>query len=127
MDEAEKIYYSLFKSPIPHLLKERFQRASNRLSSIYPQEKLAEHNLAINRVSDLEALELAARYTKNFPLLIMKFRLMIYLAETLSQCRDFYINKTDAKFKGWISLFLGGLRSIIKFLKGFFLLLKLKI
>jgi len=127
MDEAEKIFYSIFKTPIPFSLKERFQRASMSLSAGYTQEELAEHDRAVNRVNDLEALELVARHTKKFPLLVVKVHLMIYLAETLPEYRSFYINRNDAPYKGWSFIFFSSMRTILKFLKGFLLLAKLKI
>jgi hypothetical protein len=127
MDEAEKIYYSIFKAPIPLPLKERFQRASKDLSVCYTQEEMAEYNRVLSKASDLEALELVVRHAKKLPILVMKFNLMIYLAETLPQCRNFYINRDDTLYEGWAFLFFSGLRTIVKYLKGLFLLAKLKI
>jgi hypothetical protein len=127
MDEPEKIYCAIFKSPIPLPIKERFQRASKDLSAGYTQEELAQHNRAISKVADLEALELVARHTKKLPLLVMKFNLMIYLAETLPENRNFYINRNNALCKGWAFLIFSGLRMIMKLSKGLFLLAKLRI
>lgn len=127
MDEADKIYSAIFRSPIPLPLKERFQRASKDLSAGYTQKELTQHNRAISQVADLEALELAARHTKNLPVLVMKFNLMVYLAETLPENRDFYINRKDTRHKGWAFLIFSGLRMVIKLSKGLLLLVKLKV
>ncbi len=127
MDEAEKIFYSIFKTPICPSLKERFQRASTNLSAGYTQEELEEYDRVVNAINDLEALELVARHAKKFPLLVVKVHLMIYLAETMPEYRSFYINRNDTPYKGWIFLFLSSMRTALKFLKGFLLLAKLKI
>jgi len=127
MDEAEQIYHSIFKDTIPLQLKKRFQEASKDLSAGYTQEEIVEYNRALQKTSDLEALELVVRHMNKLPLLVMKFHLMIYLAETIPGCRDFFINRSDTRFAGWIYLFLSGWRTIFKFLKGLFLLVVNKI
>jgi hypothetical protein len=52
---------------------------------------------------------------------------MIYLAETVPECRDYYINRFDTKTTGWIFLFMSGWRTVIKFIKGLFLVKAFKI
>ena len=125
MDEAERIYYALFKKEIPLKLKKRFYEAVSRLLTSYPQERKEECQRSLAEVRDIEALELAARIHNKLPLLVSKFRLMVYLSETLPQNNNYFLNLQDKKFKGKGIVFFSGLRSLIKYIKGIFLLKKI--
>jgi hypothetical protein len=125
--EAEKIFSSIFNSPPPPLLKERYLEAAQRFSKNYTATEIAECQKAIGKIGDLEALELAARHTGKLPLLVLKFRIMTYLAEGSPLSRKFYINDTDAPMTGWFSLFYGGMRTAAKLVKGILLMVYLKI
>jgi len=125
MDEAEKIYYALFKKEIPLKLKRHFHEAASRLFTSYSWERKEECRRALVEVTDIEALELAARIHNKLPLLVSKFRLMVYLSETLPQNINYFLNLQDKKFKGKGIVFFSGLRSLIKYIKGIFLLKKI--
>lgn len=125
MDEAERIYYALFKEEIPLKLKNRYHEAASRLFSSYSQDRKKECQKAFNEVKDIEALEMAARIQDKLPLLVSKFRLMIYLSETLPQNKNHFLNLQDKKLKGKIIIFFSGLRSVIKYIKGIFILKKI--
>lgn len=124
MDEAQRIYNALFKKEIPPHLKKRFYEAVNRLLVSYSPERKEQHRRVIVKVRDIEALEMAARIKNRLPLLVSKLRLMVYLAETLPQNMNYFINPQDRKFRGKGIVFFSGLRSIIKYIKGVFLLRK---
>lgn len=57
--------------------------------------ELRAYKAALDAGADLEALELAARWTKRLPLLTRKFQLMAFLAETLPGNQSLFINHRD--------------------------------
>lgn len=122
MGEAERIYEAIFKAPIPLSIEGRFHKASQELSSGYSDEEKNEYRLALSRVSDLEALELAARRKNRLPMLVSQFKLMVYLAETLPENTKFYLNLKNRRLIWPFSFAFSGLRSAIKLTKGLFLL-----
>lgn len=126
MNCSEKIYYAIFKNKIPPILQKRFEIASDQLMSYFSPQEAANYLRAVNKISDLEALEIVARYTKKLPLLTLNFRLMIVLAETLPENRKFYINKKDNLIYGFLSILIGFLRTLIKVIIGIFLFRTLK-
>lgn len=127
MEEAEKIFNSIFKAPLPLLLKERYLKATEKFSKSYTSSEIAECQKAIEKISDLEALELASRHLKKLPFLVLKFRIIVFLAEGWPLTRKSYINNKDISLVGWFSFFYCGIRTAIKLVKGIFLLTYLKI
>jgi hypothetical protein len=127
LEEAEKIFNSIFKASPPPLLKERYVKASEKFSKSFTPLEIAECQRAIKKTSDLEALELASRYLKKLPFLVLKFRIMVFLAEGWPLLRKHYINNKNASLAGLASIFFCGIRTAAKFVKGFFLLTFLKI
>lgn len=120
--EAQHIYAALFRGPIPPILQDRFLAANVRLNAAADPQELAAYTTAIAATSDLEALELAARLTRRLPLLTRKLRLMAYLAETLPDHQRFYINGSSNFVRAALLIAWEGLTSILKALKGFWLL-----
>ena len=86
-----------------------------------PEENKA-FEAAFKRVSDLEALELAARLREKLAPLVFRFRLMAHLAENLPANQSIFINSRDRRIRGYFSLFCGSLRTLFKSVKGSFLL-----
>ncbi len=127
MEESEKIFNSVFKVPFPPLLKERFSKATEKFSRNYTPSEITECQKAVEKISDLEALELASRHLKKLPFLVLKFRIIVFLAEGWPLTRKSYINDRDVFLLGWLVLFYCCLRTAIKFIKGIFLLAYLKI
>jgi hypothetical protein len=122
MNDAQKIYKAIFKTDIPPLIEKRFLRASEKLSFYYSKKEIEEYNKALSKVSDLEALEFAARRKNRIPLLILKFRLMVYIAETVPENNRFFINLVNRRFEGKICVLFSGLKAVLKYIKGYFLL-----
>jgi len=127
MEEDEKIFNSIFKAPFPPSLKEWCSKATEKFSKNYTPSEITECQKAIEKISDLEALELASRHLKKLPFLVLKFRIIVFLAEGCPLTRKSYINNKDASLLGWLTLFYCGLRTAIKLVKGIFLLAYLKI
>ncbi len=93
--EARRVYSAIFNQPVPSLVVERFAAASERLEANASPAELQAYRAAIDAPVDLEALELAARWTKRLPLLTRKFQLMAFLAETLPGNQPLFINHRD--------------------------------
>lgn len=121
-DEAERIYHAIFRSQISPKIRERYFQAADILFSRFSPEENQVFDEALNKVSDLEALELAARLRKKMPPLVFRFRLMVHLAENLPANQSVFVNSRDRRIISYFSLFFGGLKTLYKFAKGSFLL-----
>lgn len=120
--EAQRIYYTLFRREIPPLVAERFAQASVLLEANVPPADVAAYRRAIASGADLEALELAARYTHKLPLLTRKLGLMAYLAETLPENQALFINERANFVGGLVRLGVAVLHTVWKMVKGLWLL-----
>jgi hypothetical protein len=124
--EAEKIYKAIFKKDTPPLIKDRFHRAAKKFQDGFSEKEKKEYEQVLNKVSDLEALELAARFKGKIPLLVSQVRLMVHLAETLPENQHFFVSFRNKRISGFFSLCVGGMRSFFKWVKGWFLLRRIK-
>jgi hypothetical protein len=120
--EAERIYHAIFRQPIPSQVKDRYYRASESLFSGVSLEENRAFEQALGGVSDLEALEIAARLRNKMPSLVNRFRLMVHLAESLPANQSVFVNSSDRRIPSFISLVFGAARTLYKYLKGRILL-----
>jgi hypothetical protein len=120
--EAQRVYHTLFNRPIPPIVQERFAAGSRRLEANVAAEELARYRAAVASGLDLEALELAGRYTRRLPLLTRKFRLMAYLAETVPQNQGLFISHRDDLPRALVSVGWATLRTVWLMVKGVVLL-----
>lgn len=120
----ERIYRSLFNKEIPIKVRDRFSIASGLLDKTFLREEIEEARQACAEITDLEALELAARYRNKLPYLVHQFQLMVRLAETIPESRHEFVNSKDRRLTGVFYVLLSGMRTFIKLVKGFFLLRK---
>lgn len=122
--EAHNIYAAIFGRPVPPIIVERFAAASAQLHRTVDPQELDRYYRAVAQCADLEALELAARYTRRSTLLGRKFRLMVYLAETLPENQPFFVNERSSLLAGlWHTLY-ATFWTAWKLLKGLWLLRK---
>ena len=120
--EAERIYAALFSEPVPDVIAERFSSASPRLDERADPEELQAYWHVLEHIHDLEAVEVAGRYTKRLGILSRKFHLMTCLAETIPQDRTSFIKDNDTILGAYAALVSGALRTSAKILKGLVLL-----
>ena len=124
--EAARIYRAIFGGDVPAVVKQHFVNASPRLNERFEQSELDSYYHTVERIGDLEALEVAARYVRRIPLLHSKFHMMVYLAETVPENQHHFVNERSNIAAGWWALVSGGARTAIKLVKGLFLLSRLK-
>jgi len=120
--EAQRIYHTLFHREISPVVAERFAQASARLEAHVRPAEVAAYRRAVASGADLEALELAARYTHKLPLLTRKLGLMAYLAETLPENQALFINERSSFALGFVRIGVAGLHTVWQMLKGLWLL-----
>ncbi len=77
-------------------------------------------------MDDLEALEVACRYTRRLPILSRKVHLMVYMAETLPDYHAEFVNEHTSLAGGVKALVAGALRTGAKLTKGLVLLARLR-
>jgi hypothetical protein len=119
--EAAAIYHAIFGRPIPPIVERRFTAASALLDASVSPAELDAYRRAIAGGGDLEALELAARYTRRLPLLSRKFRLMAYLAETLPENQGYFVNERSSFLAAVFVLAGAGVRTGWKMARGLWL------
>ena len=120
--ESQRIYHTLFHREISPVVAERFAQASARLEAHVRPAEVAAYRRAVASGADLEALELAARYTHKLPLLTRKLGLMAYLAETLPENQALFINERANFVGGLVRLGVAVLHTVWKMVKGLWLL-----
>ena len=121
-DEAERIYHAIFRTPIPFEVEDRYYQATETLFSGFSPEENQTFDQLLRNVSDLEALEMAARQRNKIPWLVSRFQLMVHLAENLPANQSVFVNSSDRRIPSYFSLVFGGVRTLVKFIKGCFLL-----
>lgn len=123
--EARKIYVSIFQTPPSNVFIRRFVALSQMMNQGAEAEELETYYRALQRIHDLEALEYACRVFHRFPLLNLKVRAAVYLAETLPENYQRFVNE---KHDFWLALFLIVLqagRSACKLIYGWILMARL--
>ena len=119
--EGRKIYAAIFGREIPPAVLDRFVVATKRLNRSVPQAEMDGYYRAMLACNDLEALEVAGRYTHRLPLLGRKFRLMVYLAETMPENQPFFVNERSGFVAGMVRSAAGVFRAAFKLFKGLWL------
>ncbi len=112
--EGRKVYAALFGGEPPPVLLARFASAARLLNSTALQAEVDRSTRALLASPDPEALELAARLTGRLPLLTRKFRLMVYLAETLPENQSRFVNRRSSFLRGLLNIAVAALRTAWK-------------
>jgi len=120
--EATKIYHAIFNKNIPTLIQDHFRNISKKIDGSYSEGEVSKYRECIFKVHDLEALEVAARLFKKLPILTDKFKVMVYLAETLPENYSVFINEEKKRASGYMILISSLIRTMYKITKGLFLL-----
>ena len=124
--EADRIYRAIFRRSAPAIIERRFLEASKPLEQKASPGELERYHRALEEVRDLEALEIACRYTRKLPLLCLKFRLAVHLAETLPENQRFLVNEEANVARARWALFAGAIGTALKLAKGLCILTRLR-
>ena len=124
--EAEKIYTAIFRRRPSEIVVTRFIAAIDRLETGANPEEVSICSGLLSDDVDIEAVEVAARYTGKLPLMTKKFQLMMHIAETLPEHQSCLVNLRWSRRRGLWSVFFGGLETTCKVTKGLYLLRKVK-
>lgn len=116
--EGQRIYAALFGRAAPPLLLQRYLAAAAQLDKALDPAQLAAYYDAVDSAADLEALEFAGRLTRRMPLLTRKFQAIVYLAETLPENQDAFVNRRSSFLAGLLAISAATLRSVFKALAG---------
>lgn len=117
-NDAEKIYSALFGKKIPDNIHRHFINISKEIDSNFPRDEVIKYYELVRKTDDLEALELAARYLRKIPVLTEKFKIMVYLGETIPDNYHIFINENPARFRGYVEMIFSVIRTVIKIMKG---------
>jgi len=117
-NDAGKIYFALFGKEIPDNIHRHFKNVSKKIDTNFPRDEVVKYYEFIRKTDDLEALELAARYLRKIPVLTEKFKIMVYLGETMPENYHIFINENPGRFRGYIEMIFSVMRTVIKMMKG---------
>jgi hypothetical protein len=120
--EGERLYHAVFGAAPPRVVVERFIAAAAILESSAPPEERARYHAVLARVGDVEAIELAARYRRRLPLLSDHMRLLVYLAESVSDTQHHFVKRRASRAAAYAAVATGALRTMYKMIKGALLL-----
>jgi len=123
--EREVVYFYkiIFGGFPPQVIIKEYIKANNLLLSEEERLKLKE---IILEKADIEAIEIASRLKFTNNLLTRKIHILMYLAETIPQNFETFINVKNRRIFAFINLSYNFVRSIYKFVKGKFLLKRYK-
>lgn len=118
---ARRLHRVLFGRPASRVTEDRFVAAATRLRDLFP-EQVAASRRAMEAVEDLEALELAARWSRRLPGLTRDFQVMVGLGEVCPENFEDLVAGSRPPLERLILLGCEGLRSLWLLGKGSWLL-----
>jgi hypothetical protein len=124
--EGELLHLSIFDSPIPEPVLQKYIEAHDYYLTSPNESELRFMAEAVRRRLDLEALETALRRSDMGHLLVRKVKILIHIAEAYDAYRSRFINEYPQRWRAVAVLTFHVFRTGIKFLKGKFLLWRLK-
>lgn len=124
--EGVWLHYSLFHSPIPEPVLQKYIEAHTYYLTSAEEPQLRWLAESVRLRFDLEALELVLRFSDEGHLLVRKAKILVYITEAFDAYRSHFVNDHPHRIKAWTVLSFHGLRTAWKFFKGQFLLWRLK-
>jgi hypothetical protein len=123
-DEARALHRAIFGAEIPDELARRYVEAHAFCIKDASAADRDWMRRAVAARADLEALEIALRVRSPRHVLVRKARILVYLAESLPQYYDRFVNDRPRRAAGWCVLAGAALRTGYKLAKGRLLLLR---
>lgn len=121
MSSSEKIFRAIFRTSPPPEVLHRFEEASRTVFANVDEATRRQVDALVERVSDLEALELFWRFKDAQNFLTLRFRLMVYVAECSPSMRAILVNGDDRFFSAILAMIGAVFQTVYKWLKGSFL------
>lgn len=103
----------------------RFREGFERLRRDADPAEMERLRHAVETVRHLGALEVAARYTHRFPLLVSAFRLLVYVAESDPANQRYFVKRRKSVLAAVAALFLGALHTAADIVVGLVILRRL--
>jgi len=122
INEADRIYEAIFDTKAPESIIKHFKAISGKIEDRFSEDEIEDYYKYIQKVQDIEALELAARYTKKLPVITEKFKIMVYLAETLPDNYKVFVNEKPGFFAAALLLTASIFRAGCKMVKGIYII-----
>ena len=123
--EGERLHDSIFGSRIPEPVLQKYIEAHNYYLTSPDKAELIWMSKVIQLGFDLEALEIALRFSNRYHLLVRKTKILVYITEAFDAYRPHFVNEDSQRLRAMVTLTFHGLRTASKFLKGKFLLWRL--
>lgn len=123
--EGERLHTFIFGHPIPEPVLQKYVEAHNFYLRSPEKSELIWMNKVIRLGFDLEALEIALRFSNRHHLLVRKAKILVYITEAFDAYRPLFINERPQRLRAMTALIFHGFRTVSKFLKGKFLLWRL--
>jgi hypothetical protein len=124
--EGELLHQSIFGSPIPEPVLEKYIEAHKYYLTSAEESELCWMAKVVRLGLDLEALEIALRLSDKGHLLVRKFKILVHITEAFDTYRSCFINEHPRRLGAIAILAFHFFRTASKFLKGKLLLWRLK-
>jgi len=123
--EGELLHYSVFGTRIPEPVLKKYIEAHHYYLRSAVQSELTWMAKAVELGLDLEALEIALRYSDKNHILVRKLKILVHITEAFGAYRRRFVNEHPQRLRAITVLAFHGFRTVSKFLKGKFLLWRL--
>jgi hypothetical protein len=123
--EGELLHHSIFGSRIPEPVLQKYIEAHHYYLTSAKESELRWMAEAVRLGLDLEALEIALRFSDNGHLLVRKAKILVHITEGFDAYRPRFINEQPRRSRAMGLLAGHVFQTGFKFLKGKFLLWRL--
>ena len=124
--EAVLLHHSVFGKDISEPVIQKYVDAHHYYLTSATNSDLIWMAKAVQQKYDLEALELALRFSNPYHILVRKAKILVYITEVFSVYHYQFVNEKPQRMQAFMILALHSIRTGIKILKGKFLLWRLQ-
>ena len=120
--EARTLHRALFGGAIPEEVVQRYIRAHDGCPAARTEAARRALDIILSRNLDAEAIEYALRLRKGDPALTQKFQILFYLVEVRSAYYPRFVNERPGAARAAWEMLQAVQHSLVKFVKGFYLI-----
>lgn len=124
--EGELLHYFIFGRQIPEPVLQKYVEAHHYYLTSSDESELSWMAKVVRLGFDWEALEIALRRSEKDHLLVRKVKILIHITEAFDVYRSWFINEHPRRIGAIVLLAFHAFRTAVKYLKGKFLLWRLK-